>query len=438
MKRTISVIQKISSLFIIVGGINVFFPINFWQFNSEVVADIAAAAMVVFALIVFYKKRDRYFNKKALGFFILLLPVSLSFSYAQQSDYQKQIDAFKESFTQKNITPVKPYISSELSFFTYPAGATPQILAQVFSNLPPLNSIKITGSKPGEASIHYNFTGLGDRNSKILFDEAGKMTRIELIDNLLEEQAKAQEALAKQVQQPTPGELGKKYPPKKVRFSSKDGLMISGNLYETDPANPVILLCHSGGGNKFEYADIAPKLNAKGFNVLAIDQRSGGTFAGQANETFEQAKTKGLNTEFTDAQQDIEAAVNYLAGTYDKKITLWGSSYSAALSLFIAQKNEHLNGLILFSPGDYLAGQKGSLKGKLASLELPFLMTSTQEEAEAIKNILLHDVTLSENQFHHIPSFEGYHGVRALWEGQQGAEEYWEAVNSFLSVLYQM
>jgi len=92
--------------------------------------------------------------------------------------------------------------------------------------------------------------------------------------------------------------------------------------------------------------------------------------------------------------------------------------------------------MILFSPGDYLSEEKGSLKGKLTSIDIPFLITSTQEEAEAITDVLLLEVELSESQIQHIPSFEGFHGVRALWEGQQGSEEYWEEVWKILSVIY--
>lgn len=369
-------------------------------------------------------------------FAVVLLIISTSAIQAQNSTYQKQINALKQSFADKSIEPVKPYLSTELKFFTYPAGATQQILGQVFANLPALNTLEIAESTKGEAQVHYNFTALGERTSNILFNDSGKITKIELIDNLLEEQAKAQSALAKQVQAPTPGELGKRYSPVKVEFPSKDGLMITGNLYEVDPSNPVILLCHSGGSNKYEYADIAPKLNAKEYNVLAIDQRSGAVFAGQPNETFERAQAKELDTEFVDAQQDIEAAINYLAKKYDKKITLWGSSYSAALSLFIVQNDEHLNGMILFSPGDYLSGEKGTLKGKLSSIDIPFLMTSTKEEGKGISDVLLNGVTLFDSQTQHVPSFEGYHGSRALWEGQQGAEEYWTQVWNTLAVIY--
>lgn len=269
-----------------------------------------------------------------------------------------------------------------------------------------------------------------------MFDEEGKITKIEYLQEIVMQEIRTQQRLQKSVQQPVPGELGVKYPPEEIQFKAKDGLTITGNLYEVDPSAPIILLCHSGGGNKFEYADIAPKLNAKGFNALAIDQRSGGTLVRQENETFQRAKAKGLGTEFVDAQQDIEAAIDFLGNKYGTKVTLWGSSYSAALSLFIIQQNENLNGLILFSPGDYLADVKGSLKGELTSIDIPFLITSTQEEAKDITNLLLHEVTLSESQTQHVPSSEGFHGVRALWEGQQGSEEYREEVWKTLSAIY--
>jgi dienelactone hydrolase len=440
--KQLTLAQKVGGLLILISGLLVVIKIsgiipdfdlveNKWSFHDNwPFIFLIGAFLYSYPKIIRNLKRIFVTPLTVLFAFLLITPTV----FAQ--DYKEQVEAFKQSFVEKSIDPVKSFISPKLAFYTYPAGATQQILSQVFSNLPKLNSLQIINSNMGEAQVRYNFTGLGERNSSIQFDGEGQITKIELIDNLLEEQAKAQAALAEQVQQPNPGDLAKKFSPEKIEFSSTDGLPITGDLYEVDPSKPIILLCHSGGGNKYEYADIAPKLNAQGFNALAIDQRSGGDFAGHKNETFERAKSKDLGTEFADAQKDIEAAIEFLVNRYDKKVTLWGSSYSAALSLFIVQNNSDLNGMILFSPGDYLAAEKGTLKGAMISVDVPFLMTSTKEEAEDIASILLHGVTLSDDQVHHIPSFEGYHGVRALWEGQQGSEEYWEEVNTFLTKLH--
>jgi pimeloyl-ACP methyl ester carboxylesterase len=401
-------------------------PYNYWSTYFFLIG-----AFLFFSSKIIKKlKRNSVTPLVVLGTLFLIAPT------VSAQDYTKQVDALAESFNSKSIESVKTYLSADLQFGPVPAVNSPAILTQMVTNFPALNSLEIIKSKDGEAIVKYNFVQLGENESSILFDEEGKITKIEYLEEIIMQQIQAQQRMQNSVQQPVPGELGDKYPAEKIQFKAKDGLSITGNLYEVDPSAPVILLCHSGGGNKVEYADIAPKLNAKGFNALAIDQRSGGTFAGQDNETFQRANAEGLETEFADAQQDIEAAIDFLADKYNKKVTLWGSSYSAALSLFIVQQNEYLNGLILFSPGDYLANVKGSLKGELTSIDIPFLITSTQEEANNITSVLLHEVSLSENQIQHIPSFEGFHGVRALWEGQEGSEEYWQEVWRTLSIIY--
>jgi len=50
--------------------------------------------------------------------------------------------------------------------------------------------------------------------------------------------------------------------------------------------------------------------------------------------------------------------------------------------------------------------------------------------------VLLHEVELSASQHQYVPSSEEFHGVRALLEGQEGAEEYWKAVDDYLKKLY--
>lgn len=438
--------QTVGSLFVLISGIIVITKISGvapyfdqiksnWSFYDNWSSYFFLIGAFLYCSPKIIKKLKRTKKNSATPLTVLFAFLLISPTVSAQ-DYTKQVDALAKSFSSKSIESVKEYLSVNLQFGPLPAANSPAILTSMVTNFPPLNSLEIIESNEGKAIVKYNFVQLGENESYILFDQDGKITKIEYLEDIVLQQIRAQQRLQNSVQQPAPGELGVKYPPKKIQFKAKDGLAITGNLYEVDPAAPIILLSHSGGSNKYEYADIAPKLNAKGFNALAIDQRSGGTLAGHENETLKLAESKGLGTEFIDAQQDIEAAINFLVHKYGKKVTLWGSSYSAALSLFIAKYNENLNGMILFSPGDYLAEEKGSLKGELTSIDIPFLITSTQEEAEEITNILLHEVKLSESQIQHIPSSEGFHGVRAIWEGQAGSEEYWEEVWRTLSIIY--
>lgn len=444
--KQLTLVQIIGGLFIFLSGILVITKIsgvapeidpinNRWSFYDNWSSYFFLAGAFLYCSPSMIKKLKKL-KKSTVSPLLILCTLFLFAPGVSAQNYTTQIEALAESFNTNNIEPVKAYLSAYLQFGPIPAANTPAILTNMVTNFPPLKALKIVESKNGEAVVKYHFVQLGENESSILFDEEGKITKIEYLEEIVLQQIRTQQRLQNSVQQPQPGELGAKYPPEKIAFKASDGLTVSGHLYEVNPSAPIILLCHSGGSNKYEYADIAPKLNAKGFNALAIDQRSGGPFAGHENETFQRAKAEGLGTAFSDAQQDIEAAINYLAKKYNKQVTLWGSSYSAALSLYIVQQNENLNGMILFSPGDYLADAKGSLKGKLTSIDFPFLITSTQEEADEITNVLLYRVELSASQKQYVPTSEGFHGVRTLWEGQEGNKEYWPEIWRTLAIIY--
>lgn len=373
-----------------------------------------------------------------------LLAVLIIFSFsngfncvqAQTMDYTKQINALKQSFDDKSPEALKPHISSNLSFGSYPAGVTVQILGQVFKSFPKILTLQTLEVKSGEALLEYNFTAWGKRKSRLLFNEEGEIVGIELIDNLLKEQAEAQKELASQKQAPTPGQLAKEYPFTQIEFASKDGQMITGNLYKIGNTQPIILLCHQAGYNKYEYADIAPKLNQMGFNALAIDQRSGGPFGGQNNETATRSQAAGLDVGMLQAEQDLEAAVDYLHQKFGRKVILWGSSYSSSLALFVTGKSDRVSAVIAFSPGDYFGEQKPSLSAVLKGIDKPFFITSSKEEAETVSELLA-DYVKDAHHIQFVPEGKGYHGSRALWYGQKGGDEYWQAVTDFLSKISQ-
>lgn len=227
---------------------------------------------------------------------------------------------------------------------------------------------------------------------------------------------------------------GQDIKPEKISFKSIDGVPITANLYHNNDKLPVILLCHQARFNKAEYDEIALTLFEKGFNLIAIDQRSGGTLNGKVNETFVAATKLGKPTAFLDAEQDIEAAINYASDKYHKKIILWGSSYSAALSMYFASSNDKVKALIAFSPGDYFVEKKGTLKTKLADFKKPMFVTSSKEEAPELTK-LISKMKLTKNQVQFIPREAGLHGSKALWNNNPDKGEYWSALNNFLEVL---
>ena len=373
-------------------------------------------------------------SDKTSKIFVILFFSFSTITTAFAQDYSKQIEAFKQSFAEKSVTPLKQYVSPELKFDPIPVANTPVILTNIVSNLPKLNSITIIESSQGIAKVKYDFVGLGVPESDVHFDESGKFTRIELIENLIKQEIEAQKKMQQSVQLPNRGELGKKYQPEKVEFKTADGLWVNGNLYDIGQNKPAILLCHQAGYNRIEYADIAPKLNEMGYNCLAIDQRSGGNFAGKPNVSAEKAKESGLPNEMIDALQDIKAAINFLHGKYKRDVIVWGSSYSSSLALLEGVPNDKVKAIIAFSPSDYFGDAASSLSTAFAKVNKPFLVTSSKEEASAL-SALIGNVPLNKNQSQFIPKSEGFHGSKALWAGQKGAEEYWNAVTTFLKAI---
>jgi dienelactone hydrolase len=219
-----------------------------------------------------------------------------------------------------------------------------------------------------------------------------------------------------------------------VEFQTVDGLTVSGNLYEIEDPKKVILLCHQARFNKFEYEGIAQRLNEIGYTCLAIDQRSGGPIANQVNETNLRAKEKGMGVDYLDAREDIKSGIEYLQDKYNSKVIIWGSSYSSTLVLYEAASNDAVEAVVSFSPGNYFADTLGSLVPIYADFSKPMFLTSGKWEAAQVTEIV-EGKEMESNQIQFIPEADGHHGSRALWDNQDGGEEYWDAITEWLDSL---
>lgn len=218
-----------------------------------------------------------------------------------------------------------------------------------------------------------------------------------------------------------------------IEFPSKDGLMITADVYRVDKTAPFIVLCHKANSSRGEYRETAKKLNELGFNCLALDARSGKEMNGVENQTAKRAREKGLPTDYLDAERDIIAAVDYtfeLGG--GEPVILFGSSYSSSLDLKIGAENPKVKAIIAFSPGEYF-GKKLSLKRSIDGLDKPTFVTSSRSEAPQVTELL--EGLPSSKLVHFIPTGEGIHGSAALWSTQPNHEEYWKALKAFLETV---
>ena len=218
----------------------------------------------------------------------------------------------------------------------------------------------------------------------------------------------------------------------KIYFNSLDGLKITADYYKIAKPKGFFVLCHRSHCNRAEYRETAPKLNALGYSCLAIDQRSGMKVWGEINETKNRAKEMNLPTGYLDARPDIEAAIDFgYQLNKNKKVILYGSSYSASLSLVIATHSSKIKAVIGFSPGEYLKGIK--LSETISSLSLPVFVSSPKVEInqviQLVKNINPKFVD------HFKPGVDGFHGSKTLWDSVAGNEIYWRALKEFLKKL---
>jgi dienelactone hydrolase len=138
-----------------------------------------------------------------------------------------------------------------------------------------------------------------------------------------------------------------------VSFKAADGVQVFGDVYASPRGErePVILLFHQAGSDaRGEYTVIAERLQKNGYNVIAIDQRSGGDRFGGVNRTMAGLEDKEIG--YCEAYPDLVAALTFARehGFYGR-LAVWGSSYSAGLVFKLAAENsEQINAVLGFSP----------------------------------------------------------------------------------------
>jgi pimeloyl-ACP methyl ester carboxylesterase len=220
---------------------------------------------------------------------------------------------------------------------------------------------------------------------------------------------------------------------KKVTFLSTDGLIITADLYLKDKELPFILLFHQGNYSRGEYREIAPKLLNLNYNCLSVDLRSGGKVNFTDNETSLDAGRKKISRTMLDAGNDIRAAIQYVSEFNNMPVVLFGSSYSASLSLVIASKNPRVKAVVAFSPGEFFRPAL-VVSEALAGFDKKAFIASTRAECAYLGKMLSEIPDPQKTLFTPINS-SGTSGAKALWESSADHSEYWLALLIFFKEL---
>ncbi|MGL6038282.1 MAG: alpha/beta hydrolase family protein [Soonwooa sp.] len=225
---------------------------------------------------------------------------------------------------------------------------------------------------------------------------------------------------------------------KSVSFPSKDGkIRVYADYYDANSKNaPLILAFHQAGSSRGVYRDIAPRLVALGFNVLAVDLRSGYKFGNVLNESFAEANSKNLPTQFENSIPDIEAAYDYATKTLNaKKVIYFGSSYSASLGFYsVGTHPKDYAALVTFSPGEYFKIGNKKIADFAKEVDIPTFVSSAKNEKSHWIDIYNHIKSTKKQDF--LPTnWEGYHGEVTLSSNFPDAEDYWKPLTTFLKTV---
>lgn len=216
-----------------------------------------------------------------------------------------------------------------------------------------------------------------------------------------------------------------------VSFRASDGLMVTADKYFVHDSLQWILMFHQPASSRGEFREIAPKLTRLGYNGLAVDLRHGKESNFVTNETNQTAQGNNYSVSMKDACKDIEAAISWVTGRSEMPFILFGSSFSASLAMIMAKKDPLPNAVIAFSPGEFF-GHPGIVENAVRNLDVPVFIAATKQEFPYVTE-LSSGINL-ENKIIFTPSENmGTHGARALWESEEGNQEYWLGLLMFLN-----
>lgn len=223
----------------------------------------------------------------------------------------------------------------------------------------------------------------------------------------------------------------------KLTFPTAGDIEVTADFYGLPENTKLILACHQAGYSRGEYIEIAPKLLAKGFNVLAIDQRSGGSVNQIDNETAIAAYDAKLRTSFNNAFSDVEAALEFSTTALGyEKVYLMGSSYSSALSLVAGSKYpDKIYAVMAFSPSESVRVDDKRVIEHLENISIPIFIESPISETDRWKEFTT--VINKDLLTTYVDQEETKHGASCLWPTSVGSERHWEQVLTFLDKMTQ-
>ncbi|MBS1792323.1 MAG: alpha/beta fold hydrolase [Acidobacteria bacterium] len=182
-----------------------------------------------------------------------------------------------------------------------------------------------------------------------------------------------------------PPNAAKPAPPQTVKFESAGKAEIAGAFYESPKADaPAVLLLHQWQSDRKSYDDFARRLQAKGFNVLAIDGRGFGESVRTADgQTIAPARdadaVKAMQTDVDNAFQFLSKQKNVDPG----RVGIVGASYGSSLAILYAAGKKDVKAVALLSPGLNYFGNMATEPAVKSYGDRALLLVAAEDDKES-------------------------------------------------------
>jgi alpha-beta hydrolase superfamily lysophospholipase len=122
---------------------------------------------------------------------------------------------------------------------------------------------------------------------------------------------------------------------KKRKLVNLGDMPVHIEIYESKPADPVIIFVPGMGTYAEIYCEFLCKLSREGFNVVGVDLRGHGYSGGERGDyTVEQVA------------DDLSEVVSYCTNKYNDRIALFGCSIGSPLALAAAERDSRVKALL--------------------------------------------------------------------------------------------
>ena len=212
-----------------------------------------------------------------------------------------------------------------------------------------------------------------------------------------------------------------------VEFAADDGLQVTADLYRgADPFAPTVLLFHQSASSRGEYRTIAPRLQALGYNALAVDLRWGRTRNDVENLTAQRNGTAAvmaaveagtgspwatIDASWMDMAAALAWVENQLPGSPRFAV---GSSFSAMLVVRLAAEGS-VEGVVAFSPAEYDDARPSLVRDWASRATAPVLSVAAVDEGEAVRVV---SDAFPDGQGHFHQARVGRHGASIMDEDE--------------------